>query len=163
MWSVEDPSEQSALQHDGLRRTVPAILDLVQAEAAYVPQANIFLAGISQGFAAAVAAYFAGGQPKLAGLVGLSSWMPLEGKDGLTQLFADVGTRLDVVSLTPIVLFHSSDDNVVPVRNGRALREALEQSGQAVEWHEYEDGRHWVNEPQGVDDMVSFLKRNMRE
>jgi hypothetical protein len=26
---------------------------------------------------------------------------------------------------------------------------------------EYEDGGHWVNESQGIDDIVSFLKANL--
>ncbi|KAK0661592.1 hypothetical protein QBC41DRAFT_235826 [Cercophora samala] len=32
-----------------------------------------------------------------------------------------------------------------------------------VEWHEYDDGGHWINEPQGVDDFVAFLRRTMGE
>lgn len=26
-----------------------------------------------------------------------------------------------------------------------------------VEWKTYEDGGHWIHEPQGVDDIVAFL------
>jgi hypothetical protein len=31
-----------------------------------------------------------------------------------------------------------------------------------VEWHDYEDGGHWINEPKGVDDFAGFLQRAMR-
>lgn len=29
--------------------------------------------------------------------------------------------------------------------------------------HQYQDGGHWVNEPQGVDDIAEFLEQNMRK
>jgi lysophospholipase II len=33
----------------------------------------------------------------------------------------------------------------------------LESLGFMVTWKDYQDGGHWINEPQGVDDMVTFL------
>lgn len=27
-----------------------------------------------------------------------------------------------------------------------------------VSWKEYEDGGYWINEPQGVDEIVSFIR-----
>lgn len=162
MWSVESPQEQAPIQEPGLKNSVSAILALVHREEARVQRQKIFLAGISQGFATAVAAFFADGRGGFAGLVGLSSWMPCGGSDELTQLFGDASRTARVVDPPPILLCHSSDDDVVPVENGRALRDVLKQS-QDVEWHEYEDGGHWVNEPQGVDDIVGFLRRHMEQ
>ncbi|KAJ4393018.1 hypothetical protein N0V93_002224 [Gnomoniopsis smithogilvyi] len=172
MWSVENPAEQSEVQHEGLRRSIAAVLDIVASEEAivkYRPR-SIFLAGISQGFAAVVAAFFAGagGRASLAGLMGLCSWMPLGGKDELMRMIgcgSDSAGALKLSDLsmlpsTPIFLSHSSDDDVVPVQNGRTLRGIIGQS-QAVEWHEYEEGGHWINEPEGVDDIASFLRRHM--
>lgn len=158
MWSAENPQEQPALQHKGLKRSVSAILDLVRSEESRVQLQKIFLAGISQGFATVVAAFFADARRGFAGLIGLSSWMPCGGADELMQLVGEA-TKTDGGS-TPVLLCHSSDDDVVPVENGRALRDALRQS-HVVEWHEYQEGGHWVNEPQGVDDIVSFLRRHM--
>jgi lysophospholipase-2 len=60
---------------------------------------------------------------------------------------------------TPVFLSHSVDDEVVPIENGEKLREALKILGMKVEWHAYENGGHWVNEPKGVEDMAAFLKR----
>lgn len=179
MWSVEDPTEQAEIQHDGLRRSIKAILDVVKSEEAQLDAQgrrpglqNIFLAGISQGFATAVAAFFAGATGNtqtrgLAGLIGLCSWMPLGGKEELLRVLSDAKTADGAAAIeprdassTPVLLCHSSNDDVVPVQNGRALRDILEQS-QEVEWHEYVDGGHWVNEPQGVDDIASFLRRHM--
>lgn len=171
MWSVEDPTEQSVIQHEGLRRSVADVLAVMASEEAIIQDRprSIFLAGISQGFATVVAAFFAGAgaRTSLAGLVGLCSWMPLGGADELVRVIvhgsgaAATGTlALPDTSSMPIFLSHSADDDVVPVQNGRALRDVLGNS-QAVEWHEYEDGGHWINEPQGVDDIASFLRRHM--
>jgi len=44
------------------------------------------------------------------------------------------------------------------------IRDTLGKLGfEDVIWHEYEDGGHWINEPQGVDDFVNFLRQAMRE
>jgi len=42
------------------------------------------------------------------------------------------------------------------------MRDTLKELGFGVEWKEYEDGDHWINEPQGVDDFAGFLQRAMR-
>lgn len=177
MWSVEDPDERSEIQLEGLRNSVSAIIQAIQDEAAHVPRQKIFLAGISQGFATAIAALLADDtQPNLAGVIGMSSWMPLSGMltcgDGKPQvarlyrgsvLGCEPASRTDEVKPTPVLLCHSTDDDVVPVQHGRALRDILNLLPETVEveWHEYEDGGHWINEPQGVDDLVSFIKRHM--
>ena len=51
----------------------------------------------------------------------------------------------------------AEDDEVVPIGNGEKLCRGLRSLGASVSWRAYEDGGHWVNEPQGVDDMVAFL------
>jgi predicted esterase len=63
---------------------------------------------------------------------------------------------------TPILLEHSRDDTVIPVSNGQYICQVLKELGfSAVEWHEYEDGGHWFNEPHGVDEFAAFLRRGM--
>lgn len=59
---------------------------------------------------------------------------------------------------TPVFLSHSKDDNVVPIGNGVRLSQCLADICESIEWRTYEDGGHWVKEPQGVDDMVNFIK-----
>ncbi|KAG8162393.1 hypothetical protein KVR01_008158 [Diaporthe batatas] len=166
IWSVEEPAKEGHIQHEGLRTSAAAVLDVVRGEEARVQggRQRIFVAGISQGFATVVAASLLAamdGQEGFAGLVGLSSWMPLGTKDELVRVLAGDGTAvLDSMPNTPVFLGHSKDDEIVPVQNGRALRDILN-AHQEVEWHEYEDGGHWVNEPQGIDDIADFLRRHM--
>lgn len=178
MWSVEDPAEQSEIQHEGLRRSIAAVLEVMASEEAILKDCSrsIFLAGISQGFAAVVAAFFAGAgvRSSLGGLIGLSSWMPLGDKDELVRFLGrghdDVAGATSAGASTlpddsippslPVFLSHSGDDDVVPVQHGRTLQDILGEA-QAVEWHEYKDGGHWINEPQGVDDIANFLRRHM--
>ncbi|TKA70136.1 hypothetical protein B0A55_08228 [Friedmanniomyces simplex] len=61
---------------------------------------------------------------------------------------------------TPILLSHAQDDEVINIKYGRELRDELTRMGYQVEWREYEDGGHWVNEPRGVDDIVAFVRRH---
>ncbi|KAK3386455.1 Alpha/Beta hydrolase protein [Podospora didyma] len=64
------------------------------------------------------------------------------------------------VTTTLIHLQHSRDDEVIAIENGERMRDVLEQLGFGdVQWREYEDGGHWFNEPQGVDDFFEFLER----
>jgi dipeptidyl aminopeptidase/acylaminoacyl peptidase len=57
-----------------------------------------------------------------------------------------------------VFLAHSIDDPIVPISNGEKLYQELDRLGMSVIWKAYEDGGHWINEPQGVDDMVDFLR-----
>lgn len=51
MWSVEDQQERAEMQVPGLRSSVNMITELIEQEELLVPRSNIFLSGISQGFA----------------------------------------------------------------------------------------------------------------
>ncbi|KAL0940131.1 phospholipase carboxylesterase [Colletotrichum truncatum] len=177
IWSVESPSERSGLQHAGLVESVDYVLKIVDQESAFVPCENIYLGGISQGFVTAVAAFFAGDR-RFAGLIGLCSWaLPaLSGShenDGssdnaLEGIQAAFGWKTTAVSReklrsTPIFLGHAVDDDVVPIENGKALRSSLSAVlGSDIEWHEYQHGGHWINEPEGVDDIVGFIKNTTK-
>jgi lysophospholipase II len=189
IWSVDNPEEQIDLQLDGLKQSVGALLDVIRHEEVLVPRRNIYLGGISQGFATALATFFANGQG-IAGLIGLCSWMPFanqvedlrvahaKGRKASDvsdeQFFGAVQTLYfgqqshgegssPLLRSTPIFLGHSKDDDTVPIKNGRRMRDVLVNPLRMnVEMKEYKDGGHWVNEPQGVNDMVEFLKRTMR-
>ncbi|OIW23894.1 phospholipase/carboxylesterase [Coniochaeta ligniaria NRRL 30616] len=180
MWSVESPEENLELQIPGLKQSIIDVLEVIRAEEALLPRQNIFLAGISQGFATALAAFFADGHG-FAGLVGLCSWMPwtsvvesipvsesdetVLGKVQAiysAELSVHPVTGLATLKSTPVFLAHASDDEVVPVKNGKHMRDILtDRLRLAVDFHEYAEGGHWLNEPQGVEDIVDFIIKHM--
>lgn len=59
-----------------------------------------------------------------------------------------------------VLLCRSVEDEAVGYRQACA---ALKGSGREVEWKEYRDGRCWISEPQGQDDIVAFLAREASE
>ncbi|KAI2617651.1 phospholipase/carboxylesterase [Hypomontagnella submonticulosa] len=162
MWSVENPNEKAELQASGLKQSIEMILSIIEQEETYVPREKIFLGGISQGFATAYSASVLSNK-SFAGLIGLCSWEP---SAALALVLADrcmeSGVSEHEEKSTQVFLGHAKDDSVVPIEEGRKLYATLEtREKTAVDYHEYEDGGHWINEPQGVDDMVKFLHRNM--
>ncbi|KAH7357268.1 Alpha/Beta hydrolase protein [Rhexocercosporidium sp. MPI-PUGE-AT-0058] len=186
MWSVENHMENNEIQIDGLRESVKDILDLIRTESALISPDRIILGGISQGCATAIHTLLYGGI-RLGGFVGLSSWLPFEPDTTTTMAdnmaWSTVGNRLHYnqkllnaptgqakstsplpnpssafVLETPVFLSHSEDDDVVPIANGKKLSTTLEKLGMMVSWKQYKDGGHWVNEPEGVDDIVSFIR-----
>ncbi|RYP18900.1 hypothetical protein DL765_003688 [Monosporascus sp. GIB2] len=177
MWSVEDPEEKRELQKPGLLQSIRIVLDTIQSEESFAPRNRIFLGGISQGFATALSAFCAGGKG-LAGLIGLCGWMPYVGS--IEQLITPGGFKPVIqriwgmlpgenvdnfsttpIETTPLMIAHAADDDVVPVENGHRMRHMLVLLGFSVEWHEYKDGGHWLNEPRGVDDISRFLRACM--
>ncbi|KAI1808662.1 alpha/beta-hydrolase [Daldinia bambusicola] len=105
----------------------------------------------------------AASESRLCGIMGFSCWLPFPG-GSLEETREVLGMeggwpRGDaVVRNTPAFLGHCADDSLVFVEYGRQLRSGLRSFGMSVEWHEYEDGGHWINAPKGIDDAVEFLK-----
>lgn len=168
MWSVGNPEERVESQIGGLEKSVAIVTQVLADEAARLPREKIFFAGISQGFAAAVTYFFLNEQSvgRIAGLIGLCSWMPRGAFEVLRAASQVKISSRDSSNQAPVFLAHARDDSVVPIENGRALRSFLELQKQqqlipAVEWHEYAEGGHWINEPAGVDHIVAFLRSRM--
>lgn len=187
MWSVENPSERHEEQGEGLKESILEIIEIVRSEASLVDGVErVILGGISQGCATAIHALICGGI-RIGGFIGISGWLPFQepienicGQDvnpigriqAIRALFFDpsasnVPTALDLSNgsnpfLTPVFLSHSKDDDIVPIKNGERLHQGLRTLSMAVTWKDYEDGGHWVNEPQGVDDLVDFIREAFR-
>jgi lysophospholipase-2 len=158
MSSVQRPQENPDVQREGLWNNVAHILQIVGDEAEMVGTENVILAGISQGCATAIFTLLASGL-HVGGFVGLCGWLPLA--EEIVGLM-DVPERFKDVLKMPIMLQHCRDDAVVPVRNGEALRDELKKMGMRVEWEEFEEGGHWLNEPEGMDGIVRFIKEVMQ-
>jgi lysophospholipase-2 len=134
------------------------------------------IGGISQGAALAVHVLMGSVRRRLGGFVGLSSWMPFASEvrkvaevNKLTEFYGltlrvegyeavNEESRRNAIS-TSVFMMHSADDDVVDVTLGRQMKDFMEAMGFKVEWREHADGGHWVNESQGMFDLVAFLKQ----
>ena len=113
----------------GLRESQRQIAALIDREVARgVPAERIVVAGFSQGAAMALMTGLRYPQ-RLAGIVGLSGYLPLAA--------ATAGERHTANAATPVFLAHGRLDDVVPMTMNNASRDALTALGHAVEWHEY--------------------------
>jgi phospholipase/carboxylesterase len=113
----------------GLRASQREVDALIEAEKARgIPASRIVLAGFSQGCAMALLTGLRHPE-RLAGIVGLSGYLPLAVQTAAERHAANAGT--------PVFLAHGRFDPVVPFAAGVATRQALAVLGHAVEWHEY--------------------------
>ncbi|MDQ6680901.1 MAG: alpha/beta hydrolase [Pseudomonadota bacterium] len=113
----------------GLRQSQALVEALIAKERSRgVEAARIVLAGFSQGCAMTLMTGLRCAE-RLAGLVGLSGYLPLADKVA--------AERTSVNSDVPIFLAHGRMDPVIPIARAIASRDALVALGHPVEWHEY--------------------------
>jgi phospholipase/carboxylesterase len=113
----------------GLRESMAQVRQLLDREVARgVPAARIVLAGFSQGCAIALGAGLRHAQ-RLAGIAGLSGYVPLAATTAAERQFANADT--------PVFLAHGRNDPVVAMARGVAGRELLQGLQQPLEWHDY--------------------------
>ena len=126
----------------GLRKSFALVHELVDRELARGMRAKrIVLAGFSQGCALALGAGLRYPQ-RLAGLAGLSGYLPLADSTAAERHAANASV--------PIFLAHGTRDAVVPHGRGAASRDALATLGYRPEWHEY-PMEHSVSREEMVD------------
>ena len=113
----------------GLRRSQASIEALIEKEKSRgIAADRIVVAGFSQGCAMSLMTGLRH-KEKLAGIVGLSGYLPLA---------ATLAAERDAANHdTPIFLAHGSHDPVVVLPRATATREALQALGYRVDWHEY--------------------------
>ncbi|SFN45938.1 alpha/beta hydrolase [Variovorax sp. OV329] len=113
----------------GLRRSQASIEAVIEKEKSRgIAADRIVVAGFSQGCAMALMTGLRH-KEKLAGIVGLSGYLPL----AATLEAERHGANHD----TPIFLAHGSADPVVVLQRATATRDALQALGYQVDWHEY--------------------------
>lgn len=118
-------------RHDeaGVRLSATRIERLIEREVARgVPHEHIVLAGFSQGGAIALHVGLRH-TPRLAGILGLSTYLVLE-----ETLEAE---RAPATGGLPVFLAHGTRDPMVSLDRGRAARDVLQGLGCSVEWHEF--------------------------
>ena len=114
---------------EGLRESQRLVEALIEREKERgIAADRIVLAGFSQGCAMTLMTGLRH-RERLAGLVGLSGYLPLAA--------ATDAERHDANRDVPIFLAHGTADPVIPIARGRQSRDALVAMGHAVEWHEY--------------------------
>ena len=113
----------------GLRDSMRLVRQLIEREVARgIPAQRIVLAGFSQGCAVTLGAGLRHPE-RLAGLAGMSGYVPLADTTAAERHAANAGT--------PVFLAHGRSDGVVPLARGAAGRDLLQGLGQPVEWHDY--------------------------
>ena len=116
----------------GLRRSQASIDALIAREVASgVPASRVVLGGFSQGCAMALLTGLRYGE-RLAGIVGMSGYLPLAA--------TLAGERSPANQATPIFLAHGTQDEMVPLPRAVASRDALLALGYSVDWHQYPMG-----------------------
>ncbi|HYP84006.1 alpha/beta hydrolase [Variovorax sp.] len=133
----------------GLRNSQAAIEALIANEKARgIPARRIVVAGFSQGCAMALMTGLRHAE-RLAGIVGLSGYLPLAGMLAAERHAANHDT--------PVFMAHGTGDPVVPLARASASRDALVALGYAVQWHEYPMAHSVCMEE--VADLNAFLLR----
>ena len=133
----------------GIRHSEQSVDALIQREVARgIPTEKIVLAGFSQGCAMTLhtglrAPY------KLAGLMGLSGYLPLIDMAEKDQHSAN--------TQTPIFMAHGTFDPVVTLDRAEASRQKLTALGFKVQWHTY-PMQHSVC-PEEIADISAFLNK----
>ena len=138
-------SQQDAV---GIKRSEHAIAALIDRELDRgIALQNVVLAGFSQGCAMALHTGLRYKQ-KLAGIVGLSGYLPLA--DRL------VHERSQANANTPIFMAHGTQDPVVVMDRGEVSKNTLIALGYPVQWRTYAMA-HSVH-PEELADISKFLK-----
>jgi phospholipase/carboxylesterase len=133
----------------GLRRSQAAIEALLAREKARgVPAHRIVLGGFSQGCAMALLTGLRHAE-RLAGIAGLSGYLPLAG----TLAAERSAANRDV----PLFLAHGTQDEMVGLPRATASRDALLALGYGVQWHTYPMGHSVCLEE--VNDLRDWLRR----
>jgi len=144
----------AAEDETGMIKSVGQVSQLIGEQIdAGIPSERIVLGGFSQGCAVALLASLTS-ERKLAGIVGLSGYLPLRKK------MANMRTEANMK--TPVFLGHGDSDPVVKYKFGVATKEALEKMKQPVEWHSYRGLQHSAA-PDEIEDLLAFLERVVPE
>jgi phospholipase/carboxylesterase len=135
----------------GLRESRLQIEALIAREKSRgLAAARIVLMGFSQGCAMTLLTGLRHAE-RLAGLVGLSGYLPLADTTAAERSNTSAGL--------PIFLAHGRADPVIPLARASASRDALQSLGCDVEWHEYAMP-HSVC-PQEVADLNRWMLRTL--
>jgi len=148
-YDLYDLRDDGRVDEQGIRAGAAQVGALIAREGERgVPPERIVLAGFSQGGALALHAALRHAS-RLAGIMGLSSYLPLSG--ALPAEASPANTA------TPVFLAHGRLDPVLPYAAGERARDKLKALGYDVTWQSYQMP-HSVC-PQELVDISVFLRR----
>jgi phospholipase/carboxylesterase len=117
----------------GIRQSAAILTELIERERMRgVANDRVVVAGFSQGGAIAMHTALRHSQP-LAGLLALSTWLPLGSSFAAEVLNSPRSQSRDL----PVFMAHGTFDPILPFAMGVQSRDALQKAGFHVEWHEY--------------------------
>ncbi len=125
IFALGSTAEFSRARQDepGILATREYLHGLVQAEVdAGVPPERVVVGGFSQGAAIALLGGLTA-PARLAGVVSMSSWLPLDAK------FPELLQKNDLNRRTPVLMCHGTADPVVPTELGKRSFELLKSTG----------------------------------
>ncbi|HMN93538.1 MAG TPA: carboxylesterase [Hydrogenophaga sp.] len=144
-----DPAKPRTEDEAGLMASRALVQQLIDREVDRgVPSTRIVLMGFSQGCALTLLAGLLA-PARLAGLAGLSGYLPMAGQAKVDQ----IGHQRSM----PVFLAHGEHDDIVTPDRGLAARDALLSLGVSVDWHSYPMG-HEVCMPE-IEDLNRWLFR----
>ena len=133
----------------GLRKSQAGIEELIANEKLRgIPANRIVIAGFSQGCAMALMVGLRHAE-SLAGIVGMSGYLPLAGQTP--------AERSPASQHVPVFMGHGTRDGVVVLARAAASRDILKDLGYTVDWHEYQM-EHSVCQEE-ITNLESWLKR----
>ncbi|HSD69194.1 MAG TPA: alpha/beta fold hydrolase [Woeseiaceae bacterium] len=117
----------------GIRESAAILTSLIERERQRgIANDRVVVAGFSQG--GAIAMHTALRHPqRLAGLMALSSWLPL-GNAFAAEVLNNPHSQSREL---PVFMAHGTFDPMLPITMGQQSRAALQNAGFDVEWHEY--------------------------
>lgn len=132
-YDIRDMNLANRADETGVRASVAQVEALIEREAARgIPASQVILAGFSQGGAIALAAALQRGtpaRPALAGVVGLSTYLPMGDRLGQQMPGA--------AAAQPAFMAHGQFDPIVPFAGGQLSAQQLRAWGFQVDWHDY--------------------------
>ncbi len=113
----------------GVQTSAGQINALIEAEVGKgIPASNILLAGFSQG--GAIALYTAlTSTHKLGGIMALSTYLPIHE--------IALANMTEHAKSLPVFMAHGQHDDVIQIQHALTSRDILQNSGIAIEWHDY--------------------------
>ncbi|ORZ16244.1 Phospholipase/carboxylesterase/thioesterase [Absidia repens] len=146
--SFEKSSQTEQVDEEGMLSSVQMVDALIQKELRQGMQ-NIILGGFSQGCVLSLLTGLTIKTP-LAGIIGVSGWLPLGEK--FTSMASDANKQ------TPLLICHGDDDPVVKYRYGRASARYLAKLGYSVDFKTYPGLGHSTS-AQEIQDIAAFIQQ----